>query len=111
MRLYTAAGVDAGRVAQAAAFNAGAFVIGMTAFGAGGLLWGAPDVAELLRFPSWLPRRLHSNSVSPAGCHRMMRMGCRSSRSCAAWRKFAPCAFTAMTTNPLVLMRPAQRCT
>ena len=41
MRLYTAAGIDAGRVAQAAAFNAGAFVIGMTAFGAAGLLWGA----------------------------------------------------------------------
>lgn len=33
MRLYTAAGVDAGRVAQAVAFNAGAFVIGMTVFG------------------------------------------------------------------------------
>ena len=58
MRLYTAAGVDAGRVAQAAAFNAGAFVIGMIAFGAAGLLWGAPDVAELLRLPSWLLRAL-----------------------------------------------------
>jgi phosphatidylglycerol lysyltransferase len=56
MRLYTAAGVDAGRVAQAAAFNAGAFVIGMTAFGAAGLLWGAPDVASLVRLPSWLRR-------------------------------------------------------
>jgi phosphatidylglycerol lysyltransferase len=56
MRLYTAAGVDAGRVAQAAAFNAGAFVIGMTAFGAAGLLWGAPDVAALVRVPSWLLR-------------------------------------------------------
>ncbi|HKU12907.1 MAG TPA: bifunctional lysylphosphatidylglycerol flippase/synthetase MprF [Steroidobacteraceae bacterium] len=56
MRLYTAAGVDAGRVAQAAAFNAGAFVIGMVAFGAAGLLWGAPDVAELLRLPGWLLR-------------------------------------------------------
>jgi phosphatidylglycerol lysyltransferase len=56
MRLYTAAGIDAGRVAQAAAFNAGAFVIGMTAFGAAGLLWGAPDVAELVRIPSWLLR-------------------------------------------------------
>ena len=58
MRLYTAAGVDAGRVAQAAAFNAGAFVIGMTAFGAAGLLWGAPDVAELVRVPSWLLRAI-----------------------------------------------------
>ena len=58
MRLYTAAGIDAGRVAQAAAFNAGAFVIGMTAFGAAGLLWGAPDVAELARLPSWLLRAI-----------------------------------------------------
>ena len=56
MRLYTAAGIDAGRVAQAAAFNAGAFVIGMTAFGAAGLLWGAHDVAALVRIPSWLLR-------------------------------------------------------
>jgi phosphatidylglycerol lysyltransferase len=58
MRLYTAAGIDAARVAQAAAFNAGAFVIGMTAFGAAGLLWGAPDVAELVRIPSWLLRAI-----------------------------------------------------
>jgi phosphatidylglycerol lysyltransferase len=58
MRLYTAAGIDAGRVAQAAAFNAGAFVIGMTAFGAAGLLWGAPDVAQLVRIPSWLLRAI-----------------------------------------------------
>ena len=58
MRLYTAAGIDAGRVAQAAAFNAGAFVIGMTAFGAAGLLWGAPEVAELVRIPSWLLRAI-----------------------------------------------------
>jgi phosphatidylglycerol lysyltransferase len=58
MRLYTASGIDAGRVAQAAAFNAGAFVIGMTAFGAAGLLWGAPDVASLVRIPSWLLRAI-----------------------------------------------------
>ncbi|GAB3629079.1 transmembrane protein [Pandoraea terrae] len=47
MRMYAAAGVDASRVAQAVAFNAGAFGLGMTAFGALGLLWGAPRVAEL----------------------------------------------------------------
>jgi phosphatidylglycerol lysyltransferase len=39
-----------------AAFNAGAFVIGMTAFGAAGLLWGAHDVASLVHVPSWLLR-------------------------------------------------------
>jgi phosphatidylglycerol lysyltransferase len=54
MRLYTAVGVDAARVAQAAAFNAGAFVIGMAVFGAAGLLWGASDVAGLIHVPSWL---------------------------------------------------------
>jgi phosphatidylglycerol lysyltransferase len=50
--------IDAARVAQAAAFNAGAFVIGMTAFGAAGLLWGAPDVAELVRIPAGCCGRL-----------------------------------------------------
>ena len=48
MRLYTAAGVEASKVAQAIAFNAGAFGLGMTTFGAAGLLWGAPDVAGML---------------------------------------------------------------
>ncbi len=56
MRLYTAAGADAGRVAQAAVFNAGAFVFGMAAFGAMGLLWGAADVASLIRVPAWALR-------------------------------------------------------
>jgi phosphatidylglycerol lysyltransferase len=54
MRLYTAVGVDAARVAQAAAFNAGAFVIGMMVFGAVGLLWGASDVADLVHIPAWV---------------------------------------------------------
>jgi phosphatidylglycerol lysyltransferase len=48
MRLYTAAGVEANKVAQAIAFNASAFGLGMTTFGAAGLLWGAHDVAGLL---------------------------------------------------------------
>jgi phosphatidylglycerol lysyltransferase len=48
MRLYTAAGVEAGKVAQAIAFNASAFGLGMTTFGAAGLLWGAADVAAML---------------------------------------------------------------
>lgn len=53
MRLYAAAGVEASKVAQAIAFNAGAFGLGMTAFGAAGLLWGAPQVADLLKMPAW----------------------------------------------------------
>jgi phosphatidylglycerol lysyltransferase len=48
MRLYTAAGVEATQVAKAIAFNAAAFGLGMTTFGAAGLLWGAPDVAAML---------------------------------------------------------------
>jgi phosphatidylglycerol lysyltransferase len=56
MRLYTAAGIDAGQVAQAAAFNAGAFAIGIVAFGAAALLWGVPDVAALVHLPMWLLR-------------------------------------------------------
>jgi phosphatidylglycerol lysyltransferase len=54
MRLYTAAGVEAGQVARAVAFNAGAFVIGMAVFGAVGLLWGAHEVADLIRIPALL---------------------------------------------------------
>ena len=56
MRLYSAAGVDAAKVAQIVAFNAGAFGIGMVAFGAAGLLWGADDVAGLLHVPAMLLR-------------------------------------------------------
>lgn len=54
MRMYTAAGVEASKVGQAIAFNAGAFGFGMTTFGALGLLWGAPRAAEFLRLPTWL---------------------------------------------------------
>ena len=54
MRLYTAAGVEASQVAQAIAFNASAFGLGMTTFGAAGLLWGAPQVAPLLHMPPLL---------------------------------------------------------
>lgn len=60
MRMYGAAGVDPPRVAQAIAFNAGAFGLGMTAFGALGLLWGADDVAGVLGVPPWLLRAVAS---------------------------------------------------
>lgn len=56
MRLYAGAGVDVSRVLQAVAFNATAFALGMALFGAIGLLWGAPDVAALIRVPVWLLR-------------------------------------------------------
>lgn len=54
MRMYAAAGVDASKVAQAVAFNAGAFGLGMTVFGSLGMLWGAPRVAAIVPVPSWL---------------------------------------------------------
>ena len=48
MRLYTAAGIDAAKVAQVIAFNASAFGLGMATFGSLGLLWGAREVADLV---------------------------------------------------------------
>lgn len=54
MRMYTAAGVEPTQVARAIAFNAGAFGLGVTAFGALGLLWGADRVAEVARTPGWV---------------------------------------------------------
>ncbi len=58
MRLYTAAGVEAGKVAQAIAFNAAAFGAGMVVLGAAGLLWGAPEVSDTIHLPVWLIRAL-----------------------------------------------------
>ncbi|MDB5989427.1 MAG: putative rane protein [Herbaspirillum sp.] len=60
MRLYTAAGVEATQVAKAIAFNAGAFGLGMTTFGAAGLLWGAPNVAGMLHIHPLLLQLLAS---------------------------------------------------
>ncbi|WP_211441475.1 bifunctional lysylphosphatidylglycerol flippase/synthetase MprF [Collimonas humicola] len=60
MRLYTASGVEASQVAQAVAFNASAFGLGMSTFGALGLLWGAPQIEALAHIPSWLLRALAS---------------------------------------------------
>lgn len=54
MRMYAAAGVDASKVAQAVAFNAGAFGLGMTVFGSMGMLWGASRVARIVPIPGWL---------------------------------------------------------
>jgi len=56
MRMYTAAGIEPPQVARAIAFNAGAFGLGMTAFGALGLLWGAHDVAKIAGLHAWALR-------------------------------------------------------
>jgi phosphatidylglycerol lysyltransferase len=58
MRMYAAAGVEPSKIARAIAFNAGAFGLGMTAFGAVGLLWGARETAELLHVSVLLIRAL-----------------------------------------------------
>ncbi len=51
MRLYGAAGVEAGAISRAIAFNAAAFGIGITAVGAVALLWGASAVAPIAHLP------------------------------------------------------------
>lgn len=47
MRLYGAAGLDAGVVSRAIAFNAAGFGGGILVVGAGALVWGADQVAEM----------------------------------------------------------------
>ena len=54
MRLYGAAGVEAGTISRAIAFNALAFMLGISVVGAAALLWGANSVAPALHLPPWL---------------------------------------------------------
>jgi phosphatidylglycerol lysyltransferase len=51
LRLYGAAGVEAGAITRAIAFNAAAFTLGITVVGAAALLWGAPAAAPALHVP------------------------------------------------------------
>lgn len=53
-RMYTAAGLTPHQIAQVIVFNLIAFGLGITAFGALGLLWGADEVAPLLHLPAVL---------------------------------------------------------
>ncbi len=52
LRLYGAAGVEAGAISRAIAFNAVAFMLGISVVGAAALLWGAPSVAPALHVPA-----------------------------------------------------------
>jgi phosphatidylglycerol lysyltransferase len=52
LRLYGAAGVEAGAISRAIAFNAVAFMLGISVVGAAALLWGATSVAPALRVPA-----------------------------------------------------------
>ncbi|HKE94610.1 MAG TPA: lysylphosphatidylglycerol synthase domain-containing protein, partial [Povalibacter sp.] len=54
MRLYGAAGVEAGTISRAIAFNAAAFILGISVVGAGALLRGAQSVAPVLHLPTLL---------------------------------------------------------
>jgi phosphatidylglycerol lysyltransferase len=55
MRLYGAAGVEAGAISRAIAFNALSFMLGISVVGAAALLWGARAVAPALHLsPAWL---------------------------------------------------------
>ncbi len=54
MRLYGAAGVEAGLITRAIAFNALAFGLGITVVGAAALLWGATAVAPVAHMPTSL---------------------------------------------------------
>jgi len=56
MRLYGAAGVEAGTISRAIAFNALAFMLGISVVGAAALSWGASSVAPALHLPPWLLR-------------------------------------------------------
>jgi phosphatidylglycerol lysyltransferase len=52
LRLYAAAGVEAGAISRAIAFNAAAFMLGISVVGAAALLWGASSVAPALELPA-----------------------------------------------------------
>jgi phosphatidylglycerol lysyltransferase len=51
LRLYGAAGVEAGAISRAIAFNAVSFMLGISVVGAAALLWGAASVAPALHLP------------------------------------------------------------
>ena len=54
MRLYGAAGMEAGLISRAIAFNAVAFGLGVGTVGALGVLWDAQVLAPLVHVPAWL---------------------------------------------------------
>lgn len=67
MRMYAAAGLEPTQIAQVIVFNAAAFGLGISAFGALGLLWGAPEVAALLHTPPGLLRAAAATTLVVLG--------------------------------------------
>jgi phosphatidylglycerol lysyltransferase len=58
LRLYGAAGVEAGQISRAIAFNAAAFGLGVTVVGSMALLWGAGSVAGVAHLSSGILRAI-----------------------------------------------------
>lgn len=58
LRLYAAAGLEPAQIARVIVFNAAAFGLGMLAFGALGLLWGADQVSRKLHADAWALRSI-----------------------------------------------------
>lgn len=97
MRLYTAAGVEPGKIVSLIAFNAGAFGLGMTAFGAAGLLWGAPEVAEVAHLPAWLLRLIAAAALAGIAAFVALCVFRRSVKVFGRWELRLPPAKLALT--------------
>lgn len=97
MRLYTAAGVEPGKIVSLIAFNAGAFGLGMTAFGAAGLLWGAPEVAEVAHLPAWLLRLIAAGALAGIAAFVTLCVFRRSVKIFGRWVLRLPPAKLALT--------------
>lgn len=67
LRMYAAAGVEPVKVVQAVAFNALAFALGLTTFGALGLLWGAHELSTVLHVPAPLVQGLAALMLAGIG--------------------------------------------
>lgn len=84
-RIYTAAGLTPQQIAQVIAFNALAFGLGISAFGAVAILWGAPDVAPLLRLPSSFLRSAAGLTLLGLGTFLSLCVGRRALKLGARW--------------------------
>lgn len=90
MRMYTAAGVEPPQVARAIAFNAGAFGLGMTAFGALGLIWGASDVAHVVHTRAWVLRLIGLALIAAVGALLWLCTRQRSLTLAGRWKLALP---------------------
>ena len=85
LRLYGAAGVEAGAISRAIAFNAVAFMLGISVVGAAALLWGAPAVAPALRIPALA---LQAGALSILACATALIILCRDGRERRLFGRF-----------------------